>query len=171
MNSSSTLLPIVIVFAFVPRVAAAAEGYGNCTRFVDSLPAIIKAGSPGGYVYGIGGFQSAHIEGNTVWSVRVTSGSTGRATGICSSENHAGSISENRIRNVVGDGGSLTRGILALGASRLVLRNNDLVGDGSEGSTGLHCSLDTNRAIGNVINGFVTPIRVCANVSGNDVTP
>ena len=41
------------------------------------------------------------------------------------------------------------------------MRNNQVIGTASAGSAGLKCDDSTSRALGKIINGFVTPIAVC----------
>jgi hypothetical protein len=112
---------------------------------------------------------SADILDNTVSGVVATNGGNGAAYGILASQNSGGSVSGNRVRELVKDGSGIVIGIQVDG-NRITLRNNELVGDGSAGSQGLSCQNTSSRAIGNVSNGFVSGLSGCSN-DGNVIAP
>jgi hypothetical protein len=69
------------------------------------------------------------------------------------------------------DGLGTAYGISSESSDRIVIRNNDLVGDASGGSQGLSCDSGQIRAKDNVINGFATGISGCSNNGGNVIKP
>lgn len=118
--------------------------------------------------YAIQANYSADVLDNTVSGVVGTGGTTG---GISTANNAGGSISGNRIRGVVRGGTDFAYGIYNFFDSRLTMRNNDLIGDGSAGSLGLHCETATDHARDNVIVGYATGLDGCTDDGGNVVAP
>ena len=69
------------------------------------------------------------------------------------------------------DGTGITIGIDNVGSDYFMIRNNDIVGDGSPGSRGLACGSPVAGTRDNMISGFATGIFICANNGGNDIVP
>jgi parallel beta-helix repeat protein len=118
---------------------------------------------------GIAGLGPVDILDNTVAGVTATSGGNRGAYGIVSFVDPGGNIVGNRIRGVVKDGSGHAYGIET--ENRENIRANDLVGDGSAGSTGLYCFLSTGRARDNVISGFEAAVTICTLSVGNVSKP
>jgi hypothetical protein len=118
---------------------------------------------------GISGIFSVDIVDNTVAGVTATSGSNRYAFGIGSQSEPGGSIVGNRVSGIVKDG--TARAFAIESDNREIIRDNDLVGDGSAGSNGVYCALTTGRARDNVISGFETPVSGCTLSVGNVIKP
>jgi hypothetical protein len=65
-------------------------------------------------------------------------------------------------------GTGVAYGIYNEGASRMILRENDVAGVGSPGSIGLYCEDNRATARDNVISGFATSVSNC--LSDSDTT-
>jgi hypothetical protein len=119
---------------------------------------------------------SADVLDNTVSGVAATSGTNGNAVGISAYFNHdfgglvGSSIKGNRVRGLSAAGTGVTAGFITHVTQRIILRNNDFVGDSSAGSTGISCYASDSHAKDNVINGFATGISVCSD-DGNVIAP
>jgi nitrous oxidase accessory protein NosD len=118
---------------------------------------------------GIVSYGSVDVLDNTVNGVTAT-GTNNNAFGIQTFNNPDGRISGNSVRGVVKVGTGITYGIYNSGSGRITLRNNDVVGDGSTGSTGLYCNTAQGRATGNVVGGFATTINTCSGTN-NEIVP
>jgi hypothetical protein len=123
------------------------------------------------YAWGISTFFNVDIEDNTVSGAVATSGNNGEAIGIRTSQNSGSTIRSNRMRGLAKDGTGKAFGIYNTLSDRLVMRDNDLVGDTSAGSQGLTCTNSNGRAKDNTIKGFVTGITTCSNDGGNVIKP
>jgi hypothetical protein len=121
--------------------------------------------------YGIITDGSLSILDNTVSGVAATSGNNGYAYGIFTSANLSGVISGNRVRGLLKDGTHAALGIYNNTSDRLILRNNDLVGDGNLSSSGVVCYNTDGRLKDNEISGFGTAIGGCSNNGGNVIKP
>jgi parallel beta-helix repeat protein len=131
---------------------------------------IATAGSSISYAsFGIYSNGSVDVLDNTVNGV-TAGGTSSSAYGIQSYNNPDGSISGNRVRGVVKTGTGIAYGIFNGNSGRITLRNNDVVGDGIAGSTGLRCISAQGRATGNVVGGFVTAIDTCSGTN-NEIVP
>jgi len=134
--------------------------------------------------YGIRAGNSVDVLNNTVVGVIPRFGGAGEAAVIYvvqydSSFNKypsTSSTSGNRVRGVVHDDPGSAYGIYFNGigtSDHLVMRNNDLVGDGGTSSIGLACN-GLNPAYGlakaNVIKGFAVSISSCGDAGGNDLS-
>ena len=120
--------------------------------------------------YGISTTYSVDILNNLVAGVVARTGGAGSVFGISTSADASGSINGNRIRDLLKDGIGRAYGIYNGNSGRIVLRDNDLVGDASTGSTGLFCTNATGRAKSNVIDGFANFLISCGDAGGNDLT-
>jgi hypothetical protein len=122
---------------------------------------------------GIAGNYGTNFLDNTVSGVVARSGGGGNAYGISTTASQAGSISRNRVRGVVKDGPGTAYAIANYnyGNGPLILRGNDLVGDGNAGSTGIWCAGANCHAKDNVISGFGTALSNCGNNGGNVIKP
>ncbi|QSX79703.1 right-handed parallel beta-helix repeat-containing protein [Agrilutibacter solisilvae] len=106
---------------------------------------------------------------NTVSSVFVASGADREAYGISASDNTSGSIRGNRIRNLTVLGAGSTFGIFNAVSSRVVMKANHVIGDGTGSSLfGIACADDAGITRDNVINGFQTGVSQCSD-DGSDV--
>jgi hypothetical protein len=120
------------------------------------------------YFTGIQANYSVDIIDNTISIVSATSGNNGSSYGIISMANAGGSIKDNRIRGVKGDGTGIATGIFS--DDQVSLRNNEVTGDSSADSVGIGCTSANGRTKGNVIIGFATAIYICSN-DGNIASP
>ena len=117
-------------------------------------------------------YDSADIIDNTISGVIAATGSNFSASGMYVSGNPSGTISGNRVRDLSKDGTGKNVAIILTAHGRNAVHDNDLVGDGSaDSSYGILCEFNDGRARDNNINGFVTGISSCADVSGNDINP
>jgi hypothetical protein len=112
---------------------------------------------------------SVDVLDNTVNGV-TASGTNASAFGIFTINNSNGSISGNRVRGVVKAGTLTANGIYNFSSGRIMLGNNQVVGDGSANSTGLYCASAQGRATGNVVGGFATAISTCSGTN-NEIVP
>jgi hypothetical protein len=121
--------------------------------------------------YGIATSGSANVLDNSVSGVIAASGGNGSASGIATFLDAEGQVSGNGVRGVIKDGTGVATGIENINSGRIVLRNIDVIGDGSAASTGLYCENSDSSANDNVIGGFVNGIKFCTNSGGNDISP
>jgi hypothetical protein len=117
--------------------------------------------------FGILAFNSVDILDNTVSGATATSGDNGDAIGIYTSSDTDGSISGNRVRRLIKDGGGLAVGIEIISDVHVAVRDNDLMGPGN---FGLLCGVGTSNARDNMIGGFTTGLSTCYD-GGNLVRP
>jgi hypothetical protein len=127
--------------------------------------------SSNGSAYGMVTNNSVDILDNTVSGVVGASGFNGTTVGISVANNVGGSISGNKTRSVLKSGTGIAYGIQNVSDSRVTLRENDVVGDASVGSIGLHCDSTTSRALNNVIGGTITGLDGCSDDGGNVIAP
>lgn len=118
---------------------------------------------------GIAFASAVDVRDNVVDGVSAKTGGGGNAFGISGLSTASGSVSGNRIRGLDADGSGLPLGITNLGTTRMVMRRNDLVGDGT--GVGLLCTSATTRVRDNTISAFATGIDTCASGAGNVVKP
>ena len=116
-------------------------------------------------------YDSVDVIDNTIASAFAATGSGLGAYGMYLSGNLSGTVSGNRVRDLLKDGAGVDYAIFCTGCARVALHHNDLVGDASTGSAGIVCDSTNSRARDNNINGFVTAISTCTNVAGNDINP
>ena len=119
----------------------------------------------------IDGEGNADILDNTVSGLAATTGSNADAYGIKAVSDPNGRIIGNGIAGLVHDGTGKVFGITMFGAGHLVLRDNDVSGDGSAGSVGISCYDSQGTAKDNVTTGFVTAINACSDGGGNYNNP
>jgi parallel beta-helix repeat protein len=120
--------------------------------------------------YGISATGVTDVLDNTVAGVTATAGTESNAFGIFTSNDAGGSVNGNRIRDVVRAGTKAAYGIYNVGAVRMVLRNNDVAGDGSSSSVGIRCGGTGNRVRNSTISGFATALSGCGDATGNDTS-
>lgn len=118
---------------------------------------------------GINIASAADVRDNVIDGVTAKSGGGGNAFGISGTGAASGSIEGNRIRGVVGDGGGSAFGIANIASTRMVMRRNVLVGNGT--GYGLLCNTATTRVRDNTISAFAFAIDTCASGAGNVVRP
>jgi tetrahydrodipicolinate N-succinyltransferase len=70
-----------------------------------------------------------------------------------------------------GTSNNVAHGIYVDSSARITMRRNDVKGDESAGGVGIYCNSTLDRARDNIVNGFVTGLTGCGDVSGNDITP
>jgi hypothetical protein len=156
-------------FDGITGIAMDVEGDGSVVRrnrIFDTGGSTINA-----VARGISSFFNVDIIDNTISGVVAGSGTNQDAIGIRTSNNTSGSVQGNRVRGLVKNGSGVAYGVLNFLSDRVVLRDNDLVGDGNAGSFGLACSNANGRARDNMIKGFGTGISGCSNDGGNAVKP
>jgi len=113
---------------------------------------------------------SVDVLDNTVSGVTASTGSGGAAYGIQTQLNTGGRVSGNAVRGLVPDGIGGASGIFNVSSGRVVMRNNDIVGNAGLGSIGLRCANNDGNTLGNVISDFETGISSCYD-GGNLVRP
>jgi hypothetical protein len=101
----------------------------------------------------------------------VVAGVNGTVNGIYMFSNSAGSIIGNHIRGLVPNGTGSANGIINDSSDRIVLRDNEVVGDASAHSIGVACGDSNGRARDNMISGFATGLASCGNDGGNVIKP
>lgn len=142
-----------------------AQGDGSVIRrnvILDTGGSSVSSGASA-----INATYSMDILDNTVSGVFATSGDTyGIRTGL----NLSGSVSGNRVRNVVPSASARARGITNFSSGRMTLSDNTISGDGNAASIGLTCSTSGGRAKNNVIAGFAVALSGCGDAGGNDVS-
>jgi hypothetical protein len=119
---------------------------------------------------GIGTTYSVDVLDNTVSGVS-TSGSGGYTAGIYTNANSGGRVSGNGVRGLLKDAASFTTGIYNFSSADMILRDNDVVGDSSISSLGIHCSGATDSIRDNVIKQFQGAIETCSDAGGNYTYP
>jgi parallel beta-helix repeat protein len=107
------------------------------------------------------------IKENIVSGVIATGGSGGIVYGIRTNFNGKGTIEGNSIRDLAPDGASSGYGIYNLNSGVLVLRGNNVFGNGT--GIGLRCFTTDSSARDNEIANFNTGLGNCADVSGNHI--
>ena len=122
-------------------------------------------------IYGIGTQYSVDVIDNTVSGVTATSGAGGDVFGITSDNNPDGQVIGNGVRGLLKDGSGHAYGIYNSSSGRLSVRDNDVVGDGAAGSTGVLCSTANGSVRDNMISAFGTAIDTCTDSGSNDVLP
>jgi hypothetical protein len=125
----------------------------------------------GASAYGITSHYNVDIIDNTVSGVKPRTGGNGSGLGIQTYLNSSNTVRGNRVSRVLGDGGGTGLGIYNFSSSRVVLRDNDLIGDALASSIGLHCNDANGSAKNNVISGFATGLETCSDDGGNSVHP
>jgi nitrous oxidase accessory protein NosD len=123
-------------------------------------------------IFGIAGKYSVDIIDNTVHVVAPATGSNGSAIGITLENGPGGNrISGNSVNGLFRDGTGGGYGIFAVNSTvRVVLRDNDLLGDGNSGY-GIFCASSASHAIGNTISAFATSNANCSDDGGNVMSP
>ena len=120
--------------------------------------------------YGIVTHYDVDILDNTVSGVTARTGGNGAAIGIETYLNDANSVNGNRVRGLHHQGNGATA-IYNFSVSRVVMRDNDLLGDGSLLTSGMECADSKAGAKNNAISGFTTAINICSDDGGNTVHP
>ena len=78
----------------------------------------------------------------------------------------------NRVRRIVGNGTGVAFGIHSSTSGRISLRDNELVGDGTTGSTGLFCDPGSEAiTLDNAVSHFDTANSDCGDDGGNIEMP
>jgi hypothetical protein len=119
--------------------------------------------------YGIYATDGVDIIDNTVNGV-APGGTNANAIGIGSNFNGDGSITANRVRALAANGTGLDLGIYNTNSGRLVVRDNDVQGNGNAGSIGIRCITNQGTARGNIISGFDTGVQNCLSSSNTTNT-
>jgi hypothetical protein len=122
--------------------------------------------------YGIYAYNSVDVIDNTVAGVYARAGGGGSAYGIYTNTNLPATVSGNHVRNLTKDGAGTTYGIYIYGTGRQSVRENDIFGNGTVGSSGLYCSTISTHVQDNRIFGFAYGITGgCVQDSGNVTDP
>jgi hypothetical protein len=121
--------------------------------------------------YGIQTWYTVDVLDNTVSGVVATGSSNGNAFGIDAISNVDGNISGNRVRGLLKVGSATVFGIFASGSDHVVIRNNDLAGDGSVGSGPVACSGSDSSARDNTFSRFSGVLAGCSDDGGNVTHP
>jgi parallel beta-helix repeat protein len=120
---------------------------------------------------GIVAFGTIDVLENSVSGVVARSGGGGSAYGIGTSGSVGGRIIGNGVRGLVKDGAGTINGIANSGSDHVTLRDNDVLGDASAGSTGLACSDSFSSARDNTVSRFANSIVGCSSDGGNVLHP
>jgi hypothetical protein len=116
---------------------------------------------------GIETSEDVDVIDNTVAGVTATGGSGDPAYGIFALTNTAGSISGNRVRNVLADGGGTPIGIWPILSTRATVSGNHLSNPATSG-TGIVCDgVEVTVTVKNVVNGYATGIHSNCVDGGN----
>jgi hypothetical protein len=91
-----------------------------------------------------------------------SNGSADDANGIIASSNGGGSVTGNRVSSLVPFQNGWTYGIRSSNSGRMVIRDNDLQGNGGTGY-GITCSNNQSTARDNIVSGFSTGVSFCAS--------
>ncbi len=121
--------------------------------------------------FGIYGRYTMDLLDNTVSTVFIRAGLYGATYGIYATDNLGGSVSGNRVRQVLKAGTGSPRALQTTYSGRITVQGNDLIGNGSAARVGLGCHGTNSRARNNVISGFTTAMSNCGDAGGNDVSP
>jgi hypothetical protein len=133
--------------------------------------------------YGIWIEDDADVIDNLVSQVAATLGGGGDAYGIFATGNDAGTILDNRVRNLAPDGAGRRRGIWAEASNRISLENNTVVmngGDLLDGEAGIRCgdglllmngASRDNTVLGVGALGEAFALLNCASAGGDYVNP
>ncbi len=121
--------------------------------------------------FGIYGRYTVDLLDNTVSTVFVRAGLNGPTYGLYATDNLGGSISGNRIRQVLKAGTGAVRALQTTNSGRITVQGNDLIGNGFAASVGLGCHGANSRARNNVVSGFTTAVSNCGDAGGNDISP
>jgi hypothetical protein len=106
---------------------------------------------------------------NTVAGVTATAGSNDAAYGIFALTNTAGSVNDNRVRNILPDGGASPIGIWAILSTRMTISGNHLSNPATSGQ-GITCDgVDVTPVVKNVVNGYASAVDGDCVESGNVV--
>jgi hypothetical protein len=111
-------------------------------------------------IYAIGRIDTI---GNLVATTQATTGSNGNAGGIYYATGTIGSIRDNRVTTVVGDGTGVVSGIKTENAGRVIISRNHIVSNGEAG-IGLYClgpDIATSSARHNAVIGFADGLEGC----------
>ena len=125
----------------------------------------------GTYATGIEVWGSVDVLDNIVSGVTAGVGSNSTAWGIYTYQNTDGRIAGNAVRRVLKDGTGIAYGIFSYSAGRLVMHDNDVVGDGVATSRAFYCPSSEGIVKDNVIAGYSTPIYNCSDAGGNYTSP
>jgi hypothetical protein len=117
--------------------------------------------------YGIRTVYDTDVIDNTVDTVLPRAGGNGDGYGVYADLNQGASISDNRVRNVFGDGTGAAHGIHGEGITRVTITDNQVIGVGN--GTAISCSDSGSPARGNTIAGFQTALTGCDNVAGSNM--
>jgi hypothetical protein len=121
--------------------------------------------------YGIYAYNSVDLVDNTVAGVTARTGGGGSAYGIYTNNPNGGTVSGNRVRNLVKDGAGTTYGIYVYGTGRQVVQDNDVFSSVATSSVGVYCSTIHTHARNNMVTGWATPIGGgCTQGDGNVTT-
>ena len=121
--------------------------------------------------FGLLTYGSVDVLDNTIAGVLARTGGNGGAYGIYTNGNLVGSISGNKVRNVLKDGTGGAFGIYNSTSDRITMRNNDLLGVGGSGSAAFHCANANGSVRDNVLLGFAAGYGGCSNDGGNVFAP
>jgi len=127
--------------------------------------------------YGILVFDGGNdILDNTVSGIAVATGTNASVRAIATQNDVQGTITGNTVRGLAPNGTGNAKGIVDYASALLVIRDNQVVGDGHPGEGiecgGLNPPYATARVRANVVSGFTTATIVdCGDAGENDATP
>ncbi|SOD57701.1 hypothetical protein [Pseudoxanthomonas wuyuanensis] len=131
--------------------------------------------------YGISVAGDVDVIGNTIGGVVASSGSDGTAYGIRTQDMDAGTVKENRIRNLVSNGSGARRGIWNQNGNRNTVEGNTVIMNGGllGADVGIRCgdglilngASRDNTVLGTGLVGQVLGLVNCTTISGDYVNP
>jgi hypothetical protein len=120
-------------------------------------------------VYGIRTTLDTDVLDNTIDTVLPAAGSNGNGYGLYIDNSTGASITDNRLRNVFGDGTGEAFGIFGQATSRVTIADNQVIGAAGTG-TAISCSDAVSTAKDNTIAGFASGLSGCDDDGGNLVS-
>jgi len=121
---------------------------------------------------GIYTYNDVEILGNLVTGVVATQGTGGWAIGINVGNNIAGSVIDNNVKNVMGDGDGWAHAVGFFDATgRVSVDGNNFIGPSTTNSTAVYCPDGANLVTlsSNIISGWTYSNAYCAFDDGNIV--
>lgn len=116
-----------------------------------------------GGAFAIDASNGVSVIDNTISGVAQTPDANGDASayGILATSNADGIVRGNRVRGLVSQGAGASYGVLNSQSFPTTVRANDVSGTGAANSFGISCYNSPTVAVGNVVNGFETPLSGC----------
>ena len=124
-----------------------------------------------GFATAIEVWYSTDVLDNIVSGVSATAGSGGTVWGIYTYQGVGSRVVGNGVRNLFKDGAGIAYGVFNYSSVRVLMRDNDVLADGSANTRGFYCGSNAGVVRDNVIADFASPIMNCTDAGGNYTTP